>query len=357
MEQAKPGQDPVEPIIEKPVETAKATELNDDAVTAYLKNKYKDQEFNTVEDLFKKPEPQTKEVEKIVNPYADVMDEETKAYLDFRKETGRSRKEFEFLAEDITSKSPLELSREKIRQETGLKLDNAQADEYLEKKLGLDLSDSELSSTDNIELTAFSKPYKDSLLEQQEKYRKPLDEVLKANQNKVQEKFVELENGVRMTETQYKDFETNRLKYQEDIKKAVDSVASFNFKIPIDNNGEKSELEISYELSKEDKHSMLSDALDVDATIAREFQTEEGFNHSELAQTLHRGLPKNFNKIMSAMAKQVRAATIEEMTANHNNENFDVKPMQKVKTGKEGYGELPSGETRPKTFGIKASGF
>ena len=337
------------------VEDVKAPELNDDLVSAYLKTKFKEQEqeFNGFDDLFKKPEVQTKEVEKIVNPWEDVMDDETKAYLEFRKETGRTRKDFEFLSQDISAKSPLELSREKIRQEAKMPLTNDQADEYLEKKLGIDLSDPDLSSTDKIELASYSNSYKEKQLEQQEKYRKPLDEVLKAKQNTVQEKFVELDNGVRMSESQYNKFTTSQLEHQEAIKKAVDSVASLDFQIPIDINGEKSTIDIRYDVSKDGKHSMLSDALDVNAAMDSRFLTKEGFNHSGYVQAIHKGL--HFDEILAAAVKQTRAATIEEMTANGNNENFDARPMHKVKTGKEGYGQLPSGDSRPRTFGIRAS--
>lgn len=352
VEQEAPIEEQQQEVVEQEQPKEVTQELNDKSVSAYLKNKYKDHKFDSMDDLFKAPE--TKEVERVVNPYEDVMDEETKAYLDFRKETGRSRKEFEFLATDINAKSPLELSREKVRQQTGLPLKDSEADEYLEEQLGLDLSE-ELTTTGKIKLTSFSKEYKDDLLSQQEKFRKPLDEVLKAKSNQPREKEVVLDNGVRMTETQYKQFEDNRLKYQEDVKKAVDSVTAFDFKIPIEINGEKSELDFSYELSKDDKHSMLSNALDLDATIQREFQTEEGFNHSELAKTLHRGLPQNFNKIMTAMAKQVRANTIEEITARDNNENFDPRPINTNTKKKEGYGELPIGETKQSGFGLKVS--
>lgn len=344
-----------EPIGQEALKTPPTTELNDDVVSAYLKNKYKEHEFNTVDDLFKKPEVQTKEVEKIVNPWEGVMDDETKAYLEFRKDTGRSRKEFEFLAQDISAKTPLELSREKVRQEAKMPLTNAQADEYLEKKLGIDLSDPDLSSTDKIELASYSNSYKEQQLAQQDKYRKPLDEVLKAKQNTVQEKFIELDNGIRMSESQFKQFESKQLEHQEAIKKAVDSVASFDFKIPIDSNGEKSTLDISYDISKDGKHSMLSDALDINAAMDSRFLTKEGFNHSEYVKTIHKGL--YFDEILAAAAKQVRAATIEEFTANSNNENFEARPMQKVKTGKEGYGQLPSGDSRPRTFGVRASKF
>ena len=343
---------PVEKVDEK-VETKKddvstIQELNDDRVLEYFNKKRKEgePEYTSLDALYK---VQEKEVEKVVNPWEDVLDDEDKAYLNYKKETGRDRKAFEFLSQDFSKVSPLELSRDKIRQDTGLQLTNAEADEYLERKLNVDLSD-ELSTSDRIELNAFVKPYKDGLIQQQEKYRKPLETALKNKADAPE--MVQLNNGQTMPKAEYEQLLENRRIYTESVKEAVNSVAAFDFKIAIDDNGEKRDLDISYELSKEDKHSMLSDALDVDATIKREFQTEKGFNHSELAQTLYRGQEKNFNKIMTAMAEKVRAATIEELTSQSNNENFSFRPIDKVKTGKEGYGDF-LGEQRKPGFGVK----
>lgn len=349
-EQPTPTEKPIPE--DKPNET-KTLELNDDQVSAYLRSKYKDREFESLDDFVKPQEPTIKEVEKVVNKWEGIIDDETEAYLKFKQETGLSRKEWDFTQEDIQSKSPLELSRAKIRQDTGLKLSNDEADSYLEKKLGIDLSEIDLSVEGKIELNTFVKDYKQGLLEQQEKYRAPLEATLKAKANEPKPELVQLEGGGTMLKADYDKLVEDRRVYTESVTKAVDSVASFDFKIPIDNKGEKSDLNFSYQLSKDDKHSMLSDALDVDATIKREFQTEQGFNHSELAQTLYRGQAKNFNKIMTAMAEQVRAVTIEEIAANSNNETFTRKPLDTVKKGKEGYGELPTGKRRLGTFGVQ----
>lgn len=343
---------------DKPVVEDVNTELklNDDLVSKYLRSKYKDREFESLDDFIKTPEPIEKEVEKIVNPYEDILDEEDKAYLDYKKETGRSRREFDFLQQDISKLSPLDLAQKQVQSDTGMNLSKEETKEYLTETLGIDFSEDALSTTDKIKLNGFVKPTRENHLEQQEKYRKPLEAKLQAKANAPKPEMVELEDGGVMPKAEYEQLVEDRRIYTESLKKAVDSVASFDFSIPIDNNGEKTDLSISYELSKDDKHSMLSDALDVNATIKREFQTEKGFNHSELAQTLYRGQAKNFNKIMNAVAEQVRAATIEELASNSNNENFTRKPLETLKKSKEGYGELPNGERRPRAFGVRAGG-
>lgn len=331
-----------------PPNTTENIELNDDRVSEYIKSKYfKDKEFEGLESFLKPKDPEVKEVEKIVNPFEDIMDDYDKNYFNFKKETGLGRSEFDFIQQDLSKKSPLEFSREKIRKDTGLQLTNEEADEYLASELGIDF-DEELSTTDKIKLNAFAKPYKDEQLSLQEKYKTTIRET---PQPKTNEDYVELNNGMRVTKKQFKELEQRHLAYQEDMKNAVNSVTALNFKIPIDNNGDKTELDISYDLSKEDKHSMLSDALDLDATVKRKFSTENGFNHSALAQTLFAG--QNLEKIVQAVASQVRAATIEEYAANTNNENFEARPIQKTRTSDDGYAKLTGTDSPASGFGVK----
>jgi hypothetical protein len=59
---------------------------------------------------------------------------------------------------DYDTVSSLDLARERVRKESGQSFTNEQADLYLERKLGIDLSDlSDLQDYDNIELASFSK--------------------------------------------------------------------------------------------------------------------------------------------------------------------------------------------------------
>lgn len=329
----------------------KPIELNDEQVSAYLKNKYKDRQFETLDEFITKPEPIVKEVEKIVNKYEGLIDEEDDAYFNYKKETGRTRKEFDYLKEDFSKKDALELAIDRIKNETGLNLSNKEAKEYLEDKLQIDLEDEETATRTKIELNAYAKLHRDRLISEQEKYRTPLETKIKAKENEKVE-MVQLENGSKMPKAEYDILVENRNNYTKEITKAVDSVASFDFVIPIDNNGEKTNLEISYDLSKEDKHSMLSDALDVDATINKRFQTKDGFNHSELSKTLFRGDENNFNNMIVSIAEKVRAATIEEMISTNNNENFNGKSIPQSKKIKEGYGSL-TGENKQNGFGVK----
>jgi hypothetical protein len=81
--------------------------------------------------------------------------DEDRQYLQFKKETGRGRKDFDSLNVDYDTVSSLDLARERVRKESGQSFTNEQADLYLERKR-IDLSDlSDLQDYDNIELLLF----------------------------------------------------------------------------------------------------------------------------------------------------------------------------------------------------------
>lgn len=347
------------PADEKPQEPKKETpqlELNDDVVSQYLKNKYKDREFSSLDDFVKTPEPIEKEVEKVVNPWEGVIDDEEAAYLTFKKETGRGRKEWEFINQDINAKSPLELCREKIRQDTGLKLSNAEADEYIEKKLGVDLSETDLSVTDKIELNAFIKDYKSSLLEQQEKYRKPLEEKLQAKASQPKMETVQLEDGTVVSKKAYDDYQEQRRIYQEQVIEAGNSVTAIPVTFEVDINGESQQINFNYEPSKDAIRSAIEDSRDVDAMIKKRFHTEQGFNHKKLIEKNILMDENNLKLFSKTIYEQAYADAVEQMASSSNNENYTRRPLETSKKAKDGYGELPSGNRRQSAFGVRASG-
>ena len=358
---------PIEKEEKKPIEYAKPDvekkpiekeepilpEWNDEEVLKYI-NKDKETTFESIDDVYK-----TKEVEKIVdkevNPWEDVMDETDKAYYKFKRETNRSRKDFDLLNQDISKISLLDMAISRVRKDTGMKLSNTEAKNYLESKLNIDLDSDEISVNDKIELNTYAKPYKDALESDKEKYRTPLESVLKA-QKAADVEMVKLEDGREIPKEQYNNFISQRNEYIDNVKKAVDSVTPFDFNIEIDDNGEKRKIDFSYEPSKEDKHSMLSDASDVDAMIAKRYQTKEGFNHKKLAEGLWWGDPGNQQKVIKAAMEKARAETIEEMLSDGNNENFGRRTLPKTKKSDDGYGTLTTGNAQ-NGFGVKFSGF
>lgn len=354
----------LEPLQKKEPNKAKASEqdkvapeLTDDAVNAYLKSKYfKDKDFNGIDDLLKVPEPTIKEVEKAVNPWEDVFDENEEAYFKFKRETGNGRKEWDYVQQDFKSKSALELSIDKVKFDTGLNLSRHDSVEYLEKELGVEL-DGELSTTDKIKLNAFAKPFRDEQIALQEKYKAPMDEALRNKKaNQVSEKIVTPDGRQLSPEAYQEELQSVREDYINNVTKGVSSATGLSYDIEFDDNGEKRNFTFKYDYSEKDKHSMLSDASDVDAMLKSRYNTEHGFNHSELAQGLWKGSDENIKRLISLAMQQARAQTIEELASDANNENFSRKPLETRTKAKEGYGNLEDGITGHKTgFGVKAN--
>jgi hypothetical protein len=341
--QAEPTIEKVDEVIEQKEAASAEKELTPEQIVAYFKKNGRD--VANVDDLF-----QVKEV----NKYEGLIDEEDDAYFKYKKETGRTRKDFDYLKEDFTKVSALELAIERVRIDNGVKLTEAEAIEYLEDKLGIDLSDAELSVKAKIELNGFAKSYRDKLIEEQEKYRTPLEKITQAKRaNDVE--MVQLEDGTKVLKADFDAFTEKRNTYLNNIEQAVNRVTASDFKVVIDDNGEKKELNFSYEYSKDDKHRMLSEAQDVDLTINKRYQSKDGFNHQGLTKSLWWGVEENQLKVISAAMQQARAQLLEEMVESDNNVNFGHKPLQTSKKVEAGYGSL-SGENA-NGFGVKFSGF
>lgn len=320
-------------------------ELNDDSIVNYI-NEKRGSEFKTFEDIFKGPEPKIEEkiVEKIVNPYENILDDYDKRYLDFKKETGRGRKEFEFIQQDFDKKDSLNLAFDLVRKNSGLELSENQVKEYLESKLSIDFSGDELDSTSKIELNNFTKEYREELKSLQEQYK-----VKATNKQTKDIPMVTLENGEQIPQEKYDILVAERTKYLDSLKESVSSAASFQINTNFGDNENKQEFTFEYNYNDVDKQSMVSDASDLNAFVQKTFHNEKGLNHLALAQFIDRG--KNFNKYMTEIAQQVRAKTIEEYTANVNNENFHRKPFKKEQSKNDGYGKI--NQRKSGSFGLR----
>ena len=295
-------------------EDQKQVELNNDSVLEYI-NKDREEKIVNYEDLFKQPE--STEVIKEVNPYEDVFDDYDKSYFKFKKDTGLSRKEFDFVQQDFSKKSSLELAFDKVRRDNGgSTLTKEQISRYLERKLQIDLDVDEIDSADQIELNAFVKSYKEELIEQQEKYK------ITENPKKQTEKvaMVTLENGEQMPKEQFEKLKNQRKEYINNLKQDVSSATSFNVEIAFYNNGDKQIKKFNYEYSDNDRHRMISNATDVDNFISSKFRTEKGFDYKGLAEFIDKA--ENIEKYISLSYNQGRAEMLEEKIANDNNEQF-----------------------------------
>lgn len=289
-------------------------------VLDFLKEKGRD--INTLDELFIVPEPVIQE--KIVNPYEGLIDDEDKQYLEYKKETGRSRKDFEYLNTDFEKMNSLDLARERIRVESGQKLTDDQADSYLAKKLNVDLSDpAQIDSIDEIEISAYAKQYRDQKIAEKEKFRQPIA----PKQEAPKEDMVELADGSIMKKTDYNNLIGKHQKHVEEAQAAVNSVTEVAFKLSVDDNGTPRDLNYAYEFSTEDRHSMLSTVSDVNGTMEKRYRSENGFNHKQFAEDMFWSDPKNREKAISSMLNAARAEAIEETLKVGNNVNYSTQKL------------------------------
>lgn len=292
---------------------------------AYLKEQ--GFEFESIDDLKKTPEKIVETVE--VNPYEEYLDEDDKAYFNYRKETGRSRQEFESLKTNFDEIPRIQLAREKIRKESGLSnLSDAKADEYLAETLNIDLE--EMSSTDEIKLAQFTKSILEEKKEEQEKYRKPIENKQNVEHNDKQE-YVRLNNGAIMLKSEYDNLENNRQKEINSAKEAVNSVTALSFEVSFDDNGTERKETFAYDIDDKDRHSMVSIVSDIDGVMASRYQTDQGFNHKQFAEDMFWSDPKNREKAIASIVHKAVAKNTEEVMKQRGNVN--LTPHNSLQTG------------------------
>lgn len=299
----------------------KVEELNEDIAFNFLKQS-KGLEVESIDDLLKPRE---------VNPYEDVLDEDDKAYLNFKKETGRSRKEFEALNSNLDEIPKIELARERVRKETGLNLLNEQIDEYIADELGIDLED--MRASDEIKLAAYTKSILEEKKAEQAKFRTPI-ESKQATENKEQnsnkEEYVTLDNGAVMPKSKYNEMLNTRQQEILKAKEAVNSVTNSDFKITIDDKGTQKEMNFTYEYSEEDKQSMVSIVSDIDGVINTRYSSENGFDHKRFVEDMQWSDPKFREKAINSLLHKAIAKNTEEILKERGNVNFtqDALPRQ-----------------------------
>lgn len=297
--------------------------LDEETAFNFLKQQKGLNDVNSFDDLLKPKE---------VNPYEDYLDDDDRAYLNFKKETGRSRKDFEALNANLDEIPRIELARERVRKEAGVNLSNEEVDEYISHKLGItDIDD--LSASEKIELAAYTKSILDEKKAEQEKYRTPIQKEqpqTKEQQSQDNEEWVKLETGAVMRKSDYDNLVNSRLSEIEKAKEAVNSVTASDFKLTIDDKGTQKELNFAYEYSEEDKQSMVSIVSDVDSVIKARYSSEQGFNHKQFAEDLQWSDPKFREKAIASILHKAIAGNTEAFLKERGNVNFthDSLPKQ-----------------------------
>jgi len=310
------------------------TEINqEEIVLNYLKEKGK--QINSIDELFR--EPTTKEI----NLYEGLLDEQDKAYLEFKRENpNKTRRDFDSIYSDVEQISPLEFARERVLQESGVRLTNEQIDQYLEEELNVTLSEGEVSAIDLVKLSKYGKPIKDQRIEEQKQYTtsaidKQKDNSIKEEQNNNNSDYVRLDNNTIMLKSDYDRLVANHQDYLKNNREAVDGVTDSVFSVAFDDNGEKQVRTYRYEYDQKDRHSMVSLTSDVQKMVSQRYRSEKGFDHKQFNEDLFWLQPENRSKAIGFIVQKARAEAIEEVLKNRG--NFSFTPTQSLTvSGKEG---------------------
>lgn len=298
--------------------------ISESDILEYLKTN-KGFEGEGIDTLFQKQEAPA-------DPFEGLSDE-VKQFLKFNKETnGRGIEDWVSLNKDYTQVSPLELAREKAIKESDGALTKADVDEYLEKKLGISLEDTnKIEKFDLIDLKNYGKDYLQSKIAEQQKYKAPLEQEVQK---------VQLPNGEKVTQQEYQQLVDNQKKeYIKTIKQSSDNIKDVGFEIPFDFNGDKKTINVTYDYSQEDKHKMVSDASDIDAFFLKNFQNKDGsIKAKELQEAMWRMNLENFNKVVIDAAQKMTGEVMEMNLSKENNFKF---PTDRITPNKNGQKTVP----------------
>lgn len=311
---------PIVPEAEKEISQPTPAEI----ASAYLKEN--GIEFETLEDLKRVPE----KVE--VNPYEKYITEEDKNFFKYAEETGRGRAEFNALNANLDELPRIDLAREKVRLETGLKdLTNEQADEYLTDELNIDLED--MSQSDQIKLARFTKDILESKKAEQDKYRAPIENK-QVDAEKPKSEYVRLDNGSMMLKSDYEGLVKNRQTEIENAKQAVNSVTASSFEVAFDDNGTERKETYTYEFDDKDKHSMVSTVSDINGVIEKEYGSGKDYNHKQFGEDMFWRSQKNREKAIASIVHKAVAKNTEEILKRRGNVNYNAdQPIQYQNNG------------------------
>lgn len=298
-------------------------EYDEAKVLDFFKSK-KGKEIASIDDLFKEPEVKT------VNKYENISDK-AKAFLEFHTETGRDYEDYLSLQKDISAIPDIELAREKVRLETGTQWTDEEVDSYLERQLGINLN--EMEAADKIALNGFAKSIRDVKLAEQEKYKQPLENrQVTQEQQPIAEDEVELVTGERMKKVDYDKLLKNRQDYLDGLKVSSDNIKESSFSIKVDDKGSEKTLNYNYEFSTEDRQNMVSSAGDLQQLVKTKYDSEQGFNHTNLMEDLFWMDKNNREKAISAILHKALAGRTEEMMKEINNVNLTNPSQQSLTT-------------------------
>lgn len=324
---AETGNKPVPQVQEEAVEEEKPKEVVKETTEKPKEEIQEEVKPEVKEEVVVEQEKPTEKVaEKAKDPYEDILDDEDRAYLSFKKNNpGTNRSDYEESKVDYDKLDRKDLLRKSLREKYNITYSDAELDAYIEEKLGIpmDANESEMSVTEYVALQKETEDYINSKKEQQNKWLENTNKPENKTAEQPQEELVELENGQKMSKKEYDKIVENRNKYIKGNEEALNRVNATSFKIEVDDNGSKRELEYSYEFSKEDKNRILSISSDPVAHFNKTYTTKEGFNHDAI----------NIDQAWSD--SQLRSKMIKNMLQTARAEGFEesLKEQGNVKLG------------------------
>lgn len=292
--------------------------VNDDSkvdVDTTSENKVETQTSQTTEET-----KVDSEKEDTKDPYKDFYSEEDKEYFSFKKNNpGTTRADFEESKVDYDKLDRKDLLRKSLREKYGITDSDSDLDEYIEDKLGIPMgeSEAEMSVTERVALRKETEDYIKNKKAQQQKWQENIVEEKVETAQK--EEMIRLENGQEIPKAKYEKLVEDRNNYIKSNEEALNRVNATAFKLKIDENGSKRDIEYSYTFDKEDKHRMQSLTTDVVDSFNKTYSTENGYNHELLNENKAWEDPKIRGKMLQSIAQSIRAEAIEEVMKEKGN--------------------------------------
>lgn len=298
---------------QKQEEKSEDDSLSEEKVLEFIKTKT-GKDVKSVEDFISAP--------KAVEDPLVGLDDETKDFLAFKRETGRGWSDWEALNKDYSGLSNLELAKLSIQEQTKIKLSDTQLDELLANKIGLDPDEEEgfdkLNIVQQVAIEKLGKEYVSQKESEKIKYKKaqvaddtkPLENKVETSQIKNEEDSVLLEDGRVLKKEEYDTLIKQREEYVKGNKAAVDSVTASAYEFTFKEQGVENTYEVSYDYTPEDKHRMLSLTQDLSKTVQEKYGTENGFDYQSLNEDMLWFDRESREKMLHALLSNGRSSAL-----------------------------------------------
>lgn len=278
----------------------------------------------------------TKEVVKEVVK-APEYDEETSAFLQFKKDTGRGINEWIEVQKDYSKHSDKDLAFNAIRQEyQGMDLSKNQLDILLAEKLKVEPDDLyDLDEPAKLKLSVIANKRKRELQELQNKYRST-----KAEPGQLTEKSSSETNTQQPTAEQIEKFNQERQAYLQRNQAAVASLQTDSYEVEVDTPLGKEKVSLNYEFTDDDRQGMLSVTNSIDQIVPMFYDEKGQLDQKAFNLGMSWANPKFRDRMISVIVQQARAQGIESVMRKQNNINFNRQTKPTQPTENDGYGQI-----------------